>query len=230
MTSQPATVKKVLIVDRSVQTVNRRKNILYRSDVKVLTALSGEEALSIHRREPVDLLVVSMRLPDMSTEDLCASMRATSPSGRLPVIATSGRSADDHIRALRCKADCLIETPIDPEYFQEKVSELLSVSPRKNARVLLRLKLQGTHRSAPFVASIENLSSSGFLITTDRRFVTGDIIDCFFSLHGAGEITVKAEIVSDRTSDDGSHRYGARFVSIGLAGLQAIRDLIARGR
>ncbi|MBI5512374.1 MAG: response regulator [Deltaproteobacteria bacterium] len=68
----------VLVVDdepTNLSTFNRA----FRKDFKVLTALSGAEALELLEREAVDVLLVDYRMPRMDGLEVLAAARARWP-------------------------------------------------------------------------------------------------------------------------------------------------------
>ncbi len=69
----------VLSVDDEANVVKSIKRTLRKVDAKVLTATSGEEALSILEREPIDVIISDMRMPGMSGAELLREARHAQP-------------------------------------------------------------------------------------------------------------------------------------------------------
>ncbi|HSG02704.1 MAG TPA: HD domain-containing phosphohydrolase [Marinobacterium sp.] len=65
----------ILCVDDEPTIISSLKRVLRREDAIVLTALSGEEALEILKRENVDLLITDMRMPGLTGADLLAEVK-----------------------------------------------------------------------------------------------------------------------------------------------------------
>ena len=64
-----------------------------RSRYKVIEASTGEEALKIIDGEPVDVMLLDLRLPDMEGWEVLARLEAQGRFPALPVIMVSAHSA-----------------------------------------------------------------------------------------------------------------------------------------
>jgi CheY-like chemotaxis protein len=207
-------MKKILIVDDIMTFVEREKSLLNRSDVKIFTATSGEEALRIHHNEKVDLIIADLDMPVLAGDELCSLVRNSSDMKDVSVlIVCTGRPTDIE-RVVACKANDYIAKPIRPVQLLEKVSRLLDIQERKNYRVLLQVKVNGEQTLEPFFCSSRNISSSGLLIETDRELSSGDSITCSFFLPKAARIVTDAEVVRCIRKADGGYEYGVRFLNI----------------
>ncbi len=92
----------------------------------VFTASTGGEALEIARRERPDVMIVDFEMPDMCGDNLCRAIKADRDLHRTPVIlVTSGRSAEDHARAVRAQADDILMKPLSRIQLGLSASRLL---------------------------------------------------------------------------------------------------------
>lgn len=83
----------VLIVDDDVELLNFVEGGLrkYRGQFKVLTALDGQEAISVLRREPVSVVVTDLFMPKVDGLELLAHMTKNHP--RTPCILMMGEGS-----------------------------------------------------------------------------------------------------------------------------------------
>src|SRR6185312_1175685 len=65
--------------------------LLGHTDIEIEAAQSGEEALSVLRREPFDCVVLDLRLPDMTGFEVLEKLHKESPLSDVPVIVFTGR-------------------------------------------------------------------------------------------------------------------------------------------
>ncbi|MBI2395293.1 MAG: response regulator [Deltaproteobacteria bacterium] len=86
---------RLLVVDDSRASLGLIASALRGYGYEVLTAQSGEEALAVLAREPVDCLVVDMMMPGLSGSETCARIRKDPSLRALPVIILTGRSDGD---------------------------------------------------------------------------------------------------------------------------------------
>jgi len=68
-------MKKILVVDNEEDTCKLVKVNLQDAGYKVITALSGKEALSKLKKQKVDLVLVDYFMPEMSGRKLCEEIR-----------------------------------------------------------------------------------------------------------------------------------------------------------
>lgn len=81
---------------------------------RILTASSGEAALALLREEQPDLVLTDFRMPGMTGETLCATIKRDPDLHEIPVIVMLGQhSGRDHARAVKAGADATLEKPLD---------------------------------------------------------------------------------------------------------------------
>ena len=78
--------KRILIVDNVRAILEREKTMLDRKDFHIFTATSGEEALKIHADEDMDAIIIDLRMPGMSGDDVCKKIRADKDLKRVSII------------------------------------------------------------------------------------------------------------------------------------------------
>jgi len=74
-----STVDRVLVVDDERNVVSALRRALRPQGFEVLTAFSGEEAMEILAREPVDAIVCDMRMPGISGAEVLRESRVLAP-------------------------------------------------------------------------------------------------------------------------------------------------------
>ena len=96
----------VLIVDDSLSMRRALTQLVADGGYRPLTARDGMEAIRILAREPVDLLLVDMEMPQMNGLELTAHVRTQPKTGAMPIAMITSRSAERHRReALRVGVD-----------------------------------------------------------------------------------------------------------------------------
>ncbi|MGX6601600.1 SpoIIE family protein phosphatase [Micromonosporaceae bacterium Da 78-11] len=110
----PATV---LVVDDSATKRYLLVSWLTRAGFTVQEAETGGEALRILPGSGADLVVLDVKLPDMSGFDVCEQIKTDPSYGVLPVIHVSAHAVDvvDRTQGLNRGADAYLVEPIEPE-------------------------------------------------------------------------------------------------------------------
>ncbi len=88
----------VLVVDDQEETLISTELLLKREGHKVLLAQTGDEALAIHRREMIDLMLVDYFMPRMTGEDLVRAIRERDEY--IQIILLTGYSGERPPRAM----------------------------------------------------------------------------------------------------------------------------------
>ncbi len=219
-------MKKILIVDDLTTFIEKEKSLLSRADFRIFTATSGEQALTLHRTERMDLIIADLDMPDMGGDRLCSAIRKDPGLKTVSVIIVCSGSSADLERVSHCGANAHITKPIRPVQLVEKVGQLLDVPERKSYRVVLKVTVHGNSRQESFFCSSRDISATGMLIETDKTLNRGDKVSCSFFLPNADRITVDAEIVR-AVRDEKGYQYGVRYLNMPPKFKAEIEDFIA---
>src|SRR5689334_10626324 len=91
-------------------------HVLRRGGFEVLEARTGREALQLMERRP-DLVVLDVKLPDISGYEVCRQIKNTEATARVPVLHLSAAlvTAQARVAGLDGGADGYLVQPVDPE-------------------------------------------------------------------------------------------------------------------
>ncbi|MCE3224930.1 MAG: putative Histidine kinase [Nitrospira sp.] len=130
----------VLNVDDNDAVRYARGKILQQAGYQVLEACTGSEALELARSEHPALIVLDVKLPDISGIDVCQQLRQDPRTAPILVLQISAyfTSSDDHALGLEY-ADSYLTEPVAPQEFLASVQALLRLHRREEEyRHLLR--------------------------------------------------------------------------------------------
>jgi len=105
-------------------------------DYDVVTAADGEDALTLMRLTPPDVIVTDLSLPGIDGFELIARVRSDSTLRAIPVICLSGYGGHEHEqRALAAGCDRILQKPCMPDTLAEVVAETIqnAANRRSNA-------------------------------------------------------------------------------------------------
>jgi signal transduction histidine kinase len=117
----------VLVIEDSQDALELFKTVFLQYGYEVLTASSGQQALSMLDFKRPAIIISDIGMPDMSGYDLMKEVRRRPGYSNIPAIAISGYATpEDRTLALAAGFVEHIPKPIDPDHLVKKVSELLS--------------------------------------------------------------------------------------------------------
>ncbi|HVH67983.1 MAG TPA: PAS domain S-box protein [Gemmatimonadales bacterium] len=97
--AQPVTDRlHILVVDDEASVRVALQRYLSSRGHEVETTASGREALARMREDSFDAVIIDMRMPDLSGEQLFGELKARDPSYTERVIFTTGQLVDDNVR------------------------------------------------------------------------------------------------------------------------------------
>lgn len=138
---QPAPVRRILCIDDDTYLTGLLRYALSRAGFTVHVANSGAAALRATRRQPPDLVLLDLTLPDADGLEICTYLRGQC---RLPVIILSGREGEAAIaRGFECGADDYITKPFSMHVLIYRIEAVLRrthpVAVERPAKRLLRV-------------------------------------------------------------------------------------------
>ena len=124
----------ILIVEDDSNIARLLQVYLNQRGYNVLMAGRGEEALAICRATPPDLILLDVRLPDMSGYDVGQALRAAPDTQNIPIVVLTAFSERHNRMAAHnvVKADYFLGKPFDIEEVYSVIRNQLSQGRRRN--------------------------------------------------------------------------------------------------
>ena len=120
--------KTILYVEDNPANVKLVAHILAsRSQLRLLTALSPQEAIEIAFKQAIDVVLMDINLPQMSGFDLMAILKREPAFKQVPFVAISADATQDNInKALISGFSDYLTKPIDIRRFNTMIDKLLT--------------------------------------------------------------------------------------------------------
>ena len=221
----------VLIVAPSDLTSELGRTVLWRSGIERAFAGDPEAGLEAARSMAPSLVVL-----DASTVDEAVSFvrrLRQDPDTRPPAIAVLSHSHQDEDRLREAGANVVLPGRVDPALWDSRLQELLSVPPRLEARIPVRLQAWYTG----FISGKEviegatvNLSVRGALLETTDPLEVGSKLDMTFRLPGSdAEIKVVGQVAREAASSHDRPRSAVKFLVLRDDARQRLREFVEAG-
>jgi diguanylate cyclase (GGDEF)-like protein len=93
---------------------------------RVVSAVTGAEALIAAQRQPFDLIILDLLLPDIDGFSVLAALRARNATAMTPILLLSARdSPQQKVRGLQLGADDYVTKPFSPAELQARIRATL---------------------------------------------------------------------------------------------------------
>src|SRR5437016_6011126 len=108
-------MERVLIVDDDPDIVRLVSYNLAQSGFEPVHANTGREALAIVEKQPPDLIILDLMLPDVDGIEVCRSLRSHDISEHIPIVMLTARSEEiDRVVGFELGADDYVMKPFSP--------------------------------------------------------------------------------------------------------------------
>ncbi len=135
----------VLVVDDTPSKRYLLANWLRRGGFTVVEAATGTDALRMVRDGGIDLVVLDVRLPDMTGFEVCEKIKADPLRDPIPVVHVSAAAvhAVDRTQGLQRGADAYLVEPIDPDELLATTTSILRYYKARSQAEMLAGRLTG---------------------------------------------------------------------------------------
>ncbi|MGE5401827.1 MAG: ATP-binding protein [Ignavibacteriales bacterium] len=117
-----------LVVDDNPAGLYATSKTLIREGFDVISASTGYEALQKAKEKP-DVIVLDVKLPDISGFEVCRILKANPDTSNIPVIHLSATYLDDEskVQGLKMGADAYLTHPVEPKVLSATIHAMLRI-------------------------------------------------------------------------------------------------------
>src|SRR5213080_3476560 len=167
----PATDRRqarILVVDDERSMRELLAIVLRREGYEVLLAENGKSAIATLEREPVDILISDIKMPDLSGVDVLRAAKRIDQD-ILGIMITAFASTETAVEAMRLGACDYLSKPFDIDLLKMKVREKIENRQLKQENLLLKRTLGLTHQFANIIGRSEAMLAVFKMIETVAR-------------------------------------------------------------
>jgi CheY-like chemotaxis protein len=125
---------KILLVEDNEPSRDALGRRLQRRGYEIVTAVDGQQAVSIAQEAKPDLILMDLGLPVIDGWEATRQLKADTVTNRIPIIVLSAHAMTNHReQALHAGADDFDSKPVHFERLLEKIEDILGqVAPRRD--------------------------------------------------------------------------------------------------
>ena len=114
---------RILVVEDDYDIGDIIENYLKREGMTVIRAMNGKQAIELHSSQPIDLILLDIKLPELNGWEVLNKIRQ---KAQTPVIMLTALDQDiDKVMALRVGADDFVVKPFNPNEVIARVQAVL---------------------------------------------------------------------------------------------------------
>ncbi|HKT80527.1 MAG TPA: sigma-54 dependent transcriptional regulator, partial [Vicinamibacterales bacterium] len=159
---------RILVVDDERSMRELLAIVLRREGYEVVLAENGRMAIETLEREPIDLLISDIKMPDMSGVDVLRAAKRIDQD-TLGIMITAFASTETAVEAMRLGACDYLSKPFDVDLLKMKVREKIENRQLKQENVLLKRTLGLSHQFANIIGRSESMLEVFKMIETVAR-------------------------------------------------------------
>jgi len=172
LSTQPAAAERrpsrILVVDDERSMRELLAIVLRREGYEVLLAENGRAAIETLEREPIDLLISDIKMPDLSGVDVLRAAKRVDQD-ILGIMITAFASTETAVEAMRLGACDYLSKPFDVDLLKMKVREKIENRQLRQENVLLKRTLGISHQFSNIIGRSEAMLAVFKMIETVAR-------------------------------------------------------------
>jgi two-component system response regulator PilR (NtrC family) len=159
---------RILVVDDERSMRELLAIVLRREGYEVLLAENGKSAIATLEKEPVDILISDIKMPDLSGVDVLRAAKRIDKD-ILGIMITAFASTETAVEAMRLGACDYLSKPFDVDLLRMKVREKIENRQLRQENVLLKRTLGLTHQFSNIIGRSEVMLDVFKMIETVAR-------------------------------------------------------------
>jgi len=210
-------MERVLIVDDDPDIVRLVRYNLSHSGYEVQSAGTGREALELVQKQPPDLVVLDVMLPDVDGLEVCRTLRQQASSRRIPILMLTARGEEiDRVVGFELGADDYVSKPFSPRELVLRVKSILrrSGADRTDVMHVGRVQVLPDRRQCFVGSTVVTLTAKEFDLLFELLKARGNVLtrevlmDRVWGYHGdATSRTLDTHVrrLREKLGEEGGH-------------------------
>lgn len=228
-------MERVLIVDDDPDIVRLVSYNLSSAGFEVQTATTGRAALELVQKQPPDLIVLDVMLPDVDGLEVCRTVRQQASSRRIPILMLTARGDEiDRVVGFELGADDYVSKPFSPRELVLRVKSILRRAGKDRTDVMHvgNIEIFPERRQCFVRSNLIGLTAKEFDLLHELMKARGNVLtrellmDRVWGYHGdAASRTLDTHVrrLREKLGDDGGHVETVRGVGYRISDSLTVR-------
>jgi CheY-like chemotaxis protein len=203
----------ILLVDDVQMFLDIQAEFLQESNVTILTARNGMEALEFFRNNQIpDLVFMDLHMPKMDGATCCKSIKNSPHLAKLPVVMVTGIGKKEDIEtSFSAGCDDFLTKPLDRNIFLEVARRFIPDIERRERRIPIYANGVFSTENESVECHVDDLSTGGVHIVSDHKVTPRQILRLHFNLPDGSTIDCSGRVSWLDTDDCRAKGFGVQF-------------------
>lgn len=153
--TMPVEEKKQMLIVDDIEVARTVLKNFFQNDFEIFEAEDGVQALDILRKNPIEIVITDIYMPNMDGITLTKTIRNTTEINNIVIFVMTDRGEDNELQALEAGADDFINKPFNPELLNHRIKGVLSQNTVLNR--ISQYQLSFNQNQIPFATvKVEN--------------------------------------------------------------------------
>jgi two-component system cell cycle response regulator len=212
---------RVLVVDDVPANVKLMEARLSAEYFDVVTALTGQEALTICERAECDIVLLDVMMPDMDGFEVCRRLKANPSTHHLPVVmVTALDQISDRVKGLEAGADDFLTKPVSDIALLARVRSLVRLKMMTDELRMRAVTSREIGIENPAREAITDKGLGGRILVVEDRKAAYDRLQAMLAHDHEVDVETDPTAALFRVADGA---YDLAIISLGLENFDALR-------
>ena len=176
--------KTILLVDDVQMFIEIQREYLQGSQVKIITARNGLEALDVIKNNTVpDLVFMDLHMPKMDGAACCRAIKTDYALPGVPVVmVTAMGKSEDAEYSFTAGCDDFLTKPLDRDLFLEAARRFIPCVDRREKRLLFKAAGVFSTNEESLACTIHDISVGGAYVASDYAANPREVLKIYFTM------------------------------------------------
>jgi CheY-like chemotaxis protein len=205
---------QVLLVDDVHMFIEIQKEFLQDSQVDILTARDGLEALNVIKNVKCpDVVFMDLHMPKMDGAACCRAIKTDPSLARVPVVMiTAMGKVEDKENCLSAGCDDFLTKPLDRNLYLETARKFIPDIDRREKRMPIQVDAVLSAKGEPLTCTLHDLSTGGAFVVSDYHATPKEVIQIYFIMPDGKRIMCPGRVAwVNENNSKFPHGFGVQF-------------------
>ena len=216
--------KSILLVDDLQMYLEIQKDFLQDTQLEILTARDGLEALDIVKAKRPDLIFMDLEMPRMDGANCCKTIKSNPAFAKVPVVMVTSSGYEEKCRLAGC--DYYLTKPLNRDAFLGVARKYIPDIDRREKRLEVRIDCLVSACDETIKCHTHNLSKGGMFVVCDDLKEPGSVVKISFTLPDGTLIECSGRVAWHNIEPNHPKGFGVQFALLSKDAKNSLKNFL----